>query len=407
VRGMDYRQHAGETLSEIGLGCYALSGAYGPRDPDEFMQVVRRAYELGVTFFDTADVYGPAETILGQAIGPFREKVLIATKVGARSDGKPDCSPEHIMASCEASLERLETDVIDLYQTHFNDPATPVAETVGALERLRAAGKIRRYGVGHLPLERLDEYMTAGDIFSALVELSAAARGAREKVLPLCRQRGVGVLAFSVTGRGLLTGRIKAGHAFEEGDIRQIDALFQRERFRSGLRIAGTLKAIGRRHNRTAVQVAIAWVLAQPGIICALTGTTSLAHLEENLAVSSWQIPADEMGDLGRFLEDEDARLREAQIRQLVGILQEPRPAEDAMVDLVYALETLIELDVAGETDILPLFHRLLGSRGMESENARCEREAIQAELGERYLATLRSLGADEKSIPPIHEREG
>jgi aryl-alcohol dehydrogenase-like predicted oxidoreductase len=398
---MDYRQHGGETLSEIGLGCYALSGAYGRAEPEQFIEVIRRAFELGVTFFDTADIYGPAEAILGEAVAPFRDKVLIATKVGGHTDGKPDCSPEHVVASCEASLERLGTDVIDLYQIHFDDPETPVAETVGALETLRAAGKVRHYGVGHLPLERLSEYLSAGGVFSALVELSAAARGARENVIPLCRRHGVGVLAFSVTGRGLLTGRIKAGHTFEGGDIRRIDALFQRERFRSGLRIAGTLEAIGERHGLAPVQVGIAWVLAQPGVVCALTGTTSLAHLEENLAASGWRMPPDELAELEGFFENEDARLQASQVRQLVRILEEALPADDAMVDLVYVLETLIELDLARETDVLPLFHRLLGSRRLERHQAAREMEAIHAELGERYLATLRPLEAGQTEDAP------
>jgi aryl-alcohol dehydrogenase-like predicted oxidoreductase len=404
---MKYREHAGETLSEIGLGCYALSGAYGHREPEQFIKVIRRAFELGVTFFDTADVYGPAETVLGQAVAPFRKEVLIATKVGARSDGKPNCTPEHIVASCEASMERLGVGVIDLYQIHFDDPETPVAETVGALEGLQAAGKIRHYGVGHLPLARLRDYLSAGEVFSALVELSAAARGARETVMPLCRQHNVGVLAFSVTGRGLLTGRVGADHTFEEGDIRRIDALFQRERFRSGLRITRTLEAMGARHGHSPVQVAIAWTLAQPGVVCALTGTSSLAHLEENLAVSGWRIPADELGELEGFLEHEDARLHAAQIRQLVEILDEPLPAEDAIVDLVYVLETLIELDLAEETNILPLFHRLLGSRRLETGEAQGEMESIRTELGERYLARLRSLEASERQDSPQREMEG
>jgi aryl-alcohol dehydrogenase-like predicted oxidoreductase len=393
---MEYRQHAGETLSEIGLGCYALSGAYGHPQPEEFVQVIQRAYELGVTFFDTADIYGPAETILGQTVAPFREEILIATKVGARDDGKPDCSPKHVIASCEASLQRLGTGVIDLYQIHFDDPETPISETVGALEALKAAGKIRHYGVGHLPLDRLREFLSAGEPFSILVELSAAARGARRDVLPLCSRNGVGVLAFSITGRGLLTGQIGADHTFQEGDIRRIDALFQRERFRSGLRIAGILKTIGERHGRTAVQVAIAWVLAQPDVVCALTGTSSANHLEENLAASGWRMPSDELERLEGFLQDEDASLHAAQIRQLVGILKESLPANDAMVDLVYVLETLIELGVAEETDVVPLFHRLLGSRGLESYQARTEMEGIRAELRERYLATLQSLEAGD-----------
>ena len=145
---MEYRTHRNETLSEIGVGCYALSGAYGKVDPEQFDGMLRRAYELGVTVFDTADVYGPAEEVLGQAVASCRDQVWIATKVGGRADATPDCSAEHVIASCEASLHRLRTDHIDLYQVHFDDPGTPVEETVETLERLRSEGKIRHYGVG-------------------------------------------------------------------------------------------------------------------------------------------------------------------------------------------------------------------------------------------------------------------
>ena len=243
---MRYRVHQGERLSEIGLGCYALSGAYGRRDPEPFVDLLRQAHERGVTFFDTAGIYGPAEEILGRAVAPFRGQAWIATKVGARDDGQRDCSAGQVLASCEQSLRRLNTDRIDLYQVHFDDPDTPVEETVGALEQLKAAGKIRHYGVGHLPASRMVTYFSAGQVFSTLAELSAVARSARERILPLCREQGVGLIAFSTTGRGLLTGQIGPQTTFEEGDLRRIDPLFQRERLASGLRIAQRFRTAGR-----------------------------------------------------------------------------------------------------------------------------------------------------------------
>ena len=393
---MKYRHHDGETLSEIGLGCYALSGAYGHADPDAFARVIHRAFELGVTFFDTADIYGAAEMVLGEAVRPFRDEIMIATKVGAGTDGKPDCSAAHVISSCEASLEHLGTTTIDLYQIHFNDPQTPVSETLSALEALQASGKIRHYGVGHMPLDRLSAYLGAGHVFSVLVELSAAARDARREVLPICRKEGVGVLAFSVTGRGLLSGKIGPEHPFDEGDIRHIDALFQRERFRSGLRIAGMLEAMGERHGRTPVQIAIAWVLAQQGIVCALTGTTSPAHLEENLAVSGWSLPPDELDKLERFLTAEDARLHNAQIEQATMILTEPLRSKDAMTDLVYVLETLVELRLADENEVLPLFQRLLACRRADGEHSKRAMQALHSELGNRYLEAIQTLESDE-----------
>jgi len=184
---VEYREHDGFRISEVGLGCYALSGAYGTKDVEEFKRTLRRAYELGVNFFDVAEAYGDAEQLLGEAVKPFRKEVYIATKVGICRGLKPDLSRAYIERACEESLERLQTDYIDFYQVHFDDPDTPVEGTVGALEGLTSAGKIRRYGLGHLPVERVERYFELGKVFSVMVELSAVAWEARERLLPLCR----------------------------------------------------------------------------------------------------------------------------------------------------------------------------------------------------------------------------
>ena len=386
---MQYRVHRGQELSEIGLGCYALSGAYGQRDPESFSGLLRRAYELGVTFFDTAGIYGPAEEILGRAVAPFRDQVWIATKVGTRDDGRRDCSAEQVVASCEESLRRLRTERIDLYQVHFDDPDTPVEETVGALEQLRAAGKIHYYGVGHLPASRLAAYFSVGQVFSALAELSAVARSARVRVLPLCREQDVGFIAFSTTGRGILTGQIGPQTTFEEGDLRRIDPLFQRERLASGLRIAQRFRALGVRYGRTPAQAAIAWVLAQPGVVCALTGPSTLPHLEENLGASGWALSDEDQTALEQFFDEEDGRLRHEQMVSVRAILGQPLAPPDAFADLVYLLETLVELGVAAEHEILPLFQQLWGLRGQHDEGALGQMQAIRARLREQFAARL------------------
>ena len=383
---MRYRTHRGEKLSEIGLGCYALSGAYGKKEAEPFVTLIRRAHDLGVTFFDTADIYGPAEEVLGRAVAPFRDRVWIATKVGWGEEGKPDCSAEHVLSSCEQSLARLGTDYLDLYQIHFNDPQTPIEETVEALKQLQAAGKIRYYGVGHLPPDRMAEYMAAGEVFSALIELSAVARGALEHRLPLCRAHGVGAIAFGVTGRGLLTGKIKAGHTFEEGDIRRMDPLFQQERFASGLRVAERLKALGAKYDKTPAQVAIAWVLAQPGIVCALTGPSTIPHLEENLGGSGWSIEPDDLAAVEQFLTAEDERLRHTQALSLRTILTGSLEPESAFADLVYVLETLAEGGLAAEQEVLPVFGKLMPLRGRPAAEALEALQGIQAELRQRFL---------------------
>lgn len=248
---MEYRTYRGEKLSAVGVGCYAVGGAYGAKDPEQFIGLLRRAAELGVTFFDTADVYGQGEEILGREIAPFRDSVWIATKAGAAEDGKPDCSRAHIIAECERSLQRLGVERIDLYQIHFNDAQTPVAETIAALDELAAEGKIRHYGVGHLPPARVIEYLATGDVFSILTELSAVARGAIARMTPLCRTHGVGLIAFSVTGRGMLTGKVDPDTVFGPDDIRRLDPLFQRARRASGLRIADRLRELGAKYGKS------------------------------------------------------------------------------------------------------------------------------------------------------------
>jgi aryl-alcohol dehydrogenase-like predicted oxidoreductase len=383
---MKYRSHNGENLSEIGIGGYALSGAYGKKDPQQFIGIVKGAYERGVNFFDVADIYGPAEQILGQAVAPFRQMVSLATKVGWSSQGKPDCSPEHILSSCEQSLKNLHTDYIDLYQIHFDDPDTPVEVTVGALEKLKAAGKIRHYGIGHVPPDRLEAFFTLGQPFSEMTELSAVARSARRRVLPLCLAHRVGVIAFSVTGRELLTGKIAPGHVFEQGDLRLMDPLFQRERFASGLRVVEQFRALGQKYGKTPAQAAIAWVLAQPGILCALTGPSTMPHLEENLGASGWAIPPDDLEELEKYFRVEEQRLGEEQKQCIRLILSQDLNPESAFTDLLYVIETLVETGCTVEDQVMPALGRLLGARELPAADSQAALSSIQADLRKQFL---------------------
>lgn len=359
---MEYREHNGFTISEVGVGCYGLSGAYGAKDAEEFKRMIRRAHELGVNFFDTAGTYGDAERVLGEVMRPFRSEVYIATKVGLRGTTEPSLSREYVQRACEESLKRLETDYIDLYQVHFDDPETPVEETVKALEGLVREGKIRRYGLGHLPVERVELYFELGNVFSVLMELSAVARESRERLLSLCRAHGVGAIAFSVTGRGLLTGICKRPQ-FEPGDIRNIDPLFQRERFQSGLRVAAKLAELGGGYGKTSVQVAIAWVLAQPGVICALTGPSTVTHLEENVGGSGWRLAPEDLEGLEAFLAKEDTWLEKEQRASVERVLRGPLPQDpsQALTDLIYVIETALTLELVTEKEVLPLFKELYG----------------------------------------------
>ncbi len=376
---MQYREHRGLTLSEIGVGGYALAGAYGPVDRAEFVALLRRAHDLGVTVFDTAGNYGDAEAVLGEAVRPFRDEVILATKVGSPEGAPPSLAPEAVRAACRRSLERLGTDHIDLLQVHFDDPATPVEDTVAALASLRDEGAIRHYGVGHLPAHRVAQYVEIGDPFSILMELSAAARDSRRTLLPLCGGDGPVAIGFSVTGRGLLTGAIGPETTFEHGDIRRYDALFQRARFASGRRVAAHFAALAGSLGMTPAQAAIAWVLAQPGVACALTGPRRLAHLEENLGGSGRPLPPEARDGLERLFAAEDAALAAEEAATVDLILDGPLPPDPdaAFRDLVYAIETAVGLGRVTEDAIRPAFFDLwplqerLAAAGPELEQVR------------------------------------
>ncbi|MFH1329060.1 MAG: aldo/keto reductase [Actinomycetota bacterium] len=358
---MEYREHRGLTLSEVGVGGYALAGAYGAVNRGEFLTLLRRAHALGVTLFDTAGNYGDAEAVLGEAVRPFRDEVILATKVGSPEGAPPSLRPVAVRAACRRSLERLGTDRIDLLQVHFDDPATPVEDTVAALEGLRDDGLIRHYGVGHLPAHRVARYLEVGDLFSILMELSAVARGSRRTLLPLCSESNPVAIAFSTTGRGLLSGTIGPGTTFEKGDIRHFDPLFQRARFASGLRVAAYFGSLARSLGMTPSQVAIAWVLAQPGVACALTGPRRLDHLEENLGGSGRRLPEVALAALEARFAEEEATLASEEGTTVDAILDDPLPADPAAAfrDLVYAIETAVGLGRVAEDAIRPVFFDL------------------------------------------------
>ncbi len=386
---MRYREHRGFQISEVGIGTYSLTGVYGRKDIEEFKELINRAFELGVNFFDTAEAYGKAEEILGEVVRPFREEIYIATKVGVREGYTPNLSKEYVSSACEASLERLQTDYIDLYQVHFNDPNTPIRETVNALEELVDEGKIHRYGMGHLPKEVVREYCEIGNPFSALVELSAVARESYDDLLPLSKTYDLGIIGFSTTGRGLLTCRYKADHEFKRGDLRWLDPLFQRERLRSGLRVAKKMAQLGAKHGKTSTQVAIAWVLAQPRVICALSGPSTVKHLEENVQSSGWRIPEEDLNGLESFLKKEDEWLRKEQRSSVRRILSKSLPEpQEAFVDLIYVIETSMALHLVAEEEVLPTFRQLYGmKKELAQKGIKTKLKDIQTQL--RNLISL------------------
>lgn len=381
---MRTRRHDGLEIGEIGVGVYGLSGAYGAKDRSEYARTLERAVELGVTFFDAAAAYGEAEAFLGGILAPHGDRVRVATKVGLRGGRTPDLSPAWLRESCERSLAALRCEAIDLYQVHFDDPATPPEEAVATLERLREEGKIRRWGLGHLSPERLRTWLAAGRPFSILMELSAAARDNRARLLPLARKAGVAAIAFSVTGRGLLTGAVGPDTAFAGEDIRAIDPLFAPDGRASALRVAGALAAVAEPHGRTPAQAAIAWVLAQPGVLCALVGPSAVNHLEEDLAASGWELTDDELASLEAGFAREDAWLGERQVAGVRRILDAPvgGDAQAAFAELVQAFEGAIARGLVAEEAALPLFHELFAlRRRLDESDARESLDAVRRRL--------------------------
>ena len=364
-----------------------MSGAYGPVDEHKFSRTITAAYEQGINFFDTAEGYGGAEAFLGKAAAPFRDQVHIATKLSGES-GSPDLSFHAVHDACDASLKRLNMDVIDLYQIHFDDPQTPILETITALEELVNQGKIRKYGLCHLSLDSVLDYAELGNPFSVLMELSPVARTSLTTLLPVCQEHRMAGLAFSVTGRGILSGRYKPGHEFDHGDIRRIDPLFKRERFESAMRVRDRLAKMGVKYDATAIQMAVAWVLAQPQIACALTGTSSLDHLAENIAASEIELGEDDLAGLNSFLDEEDQRLASLQEKTLRRLLNEPldNDPENAFEDLVYVLETAIINGMVRESEVVPAFKELFALRKDLDEKAKRRMVGIQIVLRDRIF---------------------
>lgn len=380
---MNYRDFRNFKFSEIGVGTYSLSGVYGKKDLNEFKNMIYRAVDLGVNFFDTAEAYGDAESILGDYVKGFRKNIYIATKVGVKKGVKPNLKEDYIISACEESLKNLKTDYIDLYQVHFNDPETPVEETVNALEKLKKNGKIREYGVGHLPINRTEEYFKIGSPLTLLMELSAVSRESRNEFIPLCEKYNIGIIAFSTTGRGILTGRFNENKNFEPQDIRNYDPLFQYERFESAIRIYKKFEELSKKYNKTPTQIAINWVLCQKNVVCALTGPSNIEHLEENVQASGFKISEEDLLELEELFKKEDEWLKEVGPTRIQKILSEPL-SDDLFLtfkNLVYIIETSLSLKLVEEKDIIPIFQKLYGLFKNLDKSTKQEFEKIKDDL--------------------------
>jgi len=285
------------TVSEIGLGCMGMSFAYGGQEESEAIATLHRAMEIGVTFFDTAELYGPYENekILGKAFKGRRDKVVIATKFGIRYEaGQPrtDGSPANVRASLDGSLKRLGTDFVDLYYQHRMDPGTPIEETVGTLSELVRAGKIRGIGLSEASADTIRRAHKVHPITAVQTEYSLWSRGPEREILAVCRDLGIGFVPYSPLGRGFLTGAIRTPEALPEGDWRRSQPRFQDDAMKANLAIVEALADLARKKDVTPAQLALAWVLHQGEHLVPIPGARKIKHLEENVAAAQVKLSA-------------------------------------------------------------------------------------------------------------------
>src|SRR5437667_528796 len=293
-------------VSAIGVGCTGMSLVYGPpKDKNEMIALIRAAVGRGVTFFDTADVYGPFinEELVGEALAPVREKVVIATKFGFKFGPKGeqiglDSRPEHIKQVAEASMKRLRTDVIDLFYQHRVDPNVPIEDVAGAVKDLVHEGKVKHFGLSEAGVQTIRRAHAAQPVTALQSEYSLWWRKPEEEVLPTLEELGIGFVPFSPLGRGFLTGKMNDNTSFDSSDLRSTLPRFTPEARKANQALVDLLGEIATRKKATSAQIALAWLLGQKPWIAPIPGTTKLKRLEENIGAAEIELTANDLREI-------------------------------------------------------------------------------------------------------------
>jgi aryl-alcohol dehydrogenase-like predicted oxidoreductase len=295
---------SGLEVSAIGLGCMGMSSSYGPAaDKQEMIALIRAAVERGVTFFDTAEVYGPFanEELVGEALSPFRGQVVIATKFGFKLDPQSgeqvglDSRPEHVRQVAESSLQRLKVEAIDLFYQHRVDPQVPIEEVAGAVKGLIREGKVRHFGLSEAAAQTIRRAHSVQRVTAVQSEYSLWTRDPEANLLPTLEELGIGLVPFSPLGRGFLTGKIDENTRFDKSDFRNSLPRFTPEARKANQALIDLLAAIAERKKATPAQIALAWLLARKPWIVPIPGTRKLARLEENIGAAAIELSSDDL----------------------------------------------------------------------------------------------------------------
>jgi aryl-alcohol dehydrogenase-like predicted oxidoreductase len=313
MSGMEQRPlgNSGISVSAVSIGTWAIGGAnWGAVNDEESVAAIQEAIDVGMTFIDTADIYGKghSEEIVGKAIKGRRDQVVVATKVANRwneaGEVWPDCSYDYILEAVRASMERLQTDYIDAYIIHRPDPNTPIPETMRALDKLLNDGVVRAVGVSRYDREQIEQARQCIQLHVAQYPLNIFRREEITPILPFCRQHEIGVMAYAPLSKGLLTGKFDSATTFPENDLRSGIGAFQGAAFKDRLDAVEKLKPIAARHGKTLAQLAINWNLCQPGVTTALTGAKTPQQVRENAGGAGWRLTTQDLNEIERIAQD-------------------------------------------------------------------------------------------------------